>query len=449
MKWIRESRDFALITAGGLISAIGSGLSSFALSLWVLQTTGSTTQFALTFLATALPAILVAPLAGTIIDRYDRRRIMMVCDLLSATVTFGIVVLLVAGQLEVWHIYVGVGSTSLFDTFRTPAFTASVPMLVPRSRLERANGLVQTGNAVAGIVSPVLAGVLVSAISFQGVLLIDGLTFVAGLATVALAKIPALTRAADAVREGVLREAAAGWRYVRRHPGLLGLLTVFGSNNFVFAMACVLIAPLLLSFTTATMLGIQYSISGIGLFLGGVLMTALGGHRKRAHGVLIYSALGGVALALHGLQPSYFLITAMGFLLFLMFPVISASSTSLWQTKVPAELQGRCFAIQHLVINVVTAAGYLIAGPGSEMVFEPAFAPGGALAGSVGALIGTGTGRGIAFMFILMGLTMTVVAAAAARFPAVRKVDELPDMTLPAHARRPSDSMEGVAQEAT
>ena len=430
MSWIRGSRDFLIIWIGLLISAIGTGLSSFALGLWVLQETGSTMQFAFTFLATAIPGILVAPLAGAMIDRHDRRRIMMACDLLSAVVTFALVGLLIAGQLQVWHVYVGVGATGLFDAFRSPAFSASVPQLVPRERLESANALVQTGNAVAAIIAPLLAGVMVSSMGFAAVLALDALTFVIGLGTLAIALIPPIARVLSKTEAGALAEAIAGWRYVRARPGLVGLLVIYGSNYFAFAMACVLIAPLLLAFSTPTMLGIQYAIGGVGLFLGGVAMTTFGGPKKRSNGVLVFSALSGIALALHGVWPSFALVTAAGFVLFMMMPVINASFMALWQTKVPPDLLGRCFAIQHVIFLLVTAVGYLLAGSLSDRFFEPALSTNGALASSVGALIGTGPGRGIGLMFILLGAMMSAVALAATSIAAIRHVDELPEAAL-------------------
>jgi MFS transporter, DHA3 family, macrolide efflux protein len=423
----RDSRNFLLIWAGQLVSGIGSGLSSFALSLWVLRSTGSTTQFAFTFLATALPAMAVAPLVGVIVDRWDRRMILICCDVFSALVTFALAGLLAMNHLAVWNVYIGVGATALFDAFRSPCLSASVPMLVRSERLARANAMVQTGNAVAGIVSPLFAGVLVSSVSFAGVLLIDAVTFLAGLLTLALAFIPPLTRHTHEVRHRALSEAAAGWRYVRERPGLIGLLTVYAANSFVFAMACVLIAPLLLSFSNAMLLGVQYATSGLGLFLGGLAIASFGGPKRRGRAILTASMLGGLALAAHGLRPSYTLAMIAGTLLFMLLPVISTSNSVIWQSKVPADLQGRCFAVQHLIFNAVTAAGYLLAGPLSEHVFEPLLAPGGALAGSAGALIGTGAGRGIGLMFILIGMLMSAVALIVSRFAATRDVDDLPE----------------------
>jgi DHA3 family macrolide efflux protein-like MFS transporter len=422
-------QNFLLVWAGQLVSNIGSTLSEFALGIWVLRTTGSTTLFAITFIVTAIPAILISPFAGVLADRWNRRQIMIACDALSAVLMIGLAGLLTVGQLAVWHIYVAAGSTSLLDAVRSPAFSASVPLIATREHLPRANAVVKMGGAAALIVGPLLAGVLVSSISFQGVLLVDASTFVVGAVTLAMATIPHSLPAGAENGANVLQEAVIGWRYIQGRPGFLGLLGVYGFNHFVFAAASVLIAPLLLSFTIPAMVGLQYSISGCGLLLGGLVMTAFGGLTRQINGVLLFTALGGVCLAAHGLGPSFTVIAVAGFILFTMLPVIDASDASLWQSKVPSHLQGRCFAIKQLLLNVAMGVGYSIAGPLSDYVFEPLMATKSSslLSHSVGRVIGVGRGRGIGMMFIILGTLMSLVAIRAYCVPAVRKIDELED----------------------
>lgn len=422
------SRNFLLVWIGQMLSGIGSKLSSFALGLWVLRTTGSTTQFAITFIVTALPAIFAAPWAGALVDRWDRRTILMVCDVAAMTLMASLALLLSTGQLAVWHVYAVAATASLLETFRKPAFLASVPLLVPAQHLPRANGLVHSGEAAASICGPLLAGFLVSAIDFKGVLLIDASTFAVGIVTLLLVTIPRAPANTGAAPESVLREAVIGWRYVHGRPGLLGLLKVYGYNHFVFAIASVLIAPLLLSFSTPERVGMQYAISGCGLLLGGLAMTMSGGPKKRINGVLVFSMLGGVFLAVHGLHPTFLLVAAAGFVLFTMLPAIDASNNSLWQSKVPPQLLGRCFAIQDLVLNVAMAIGYCLAGPLSDYVFGPALLENGWLADSVGSVIGVGPGRGIGLMFVLLGVSMSLVALWAYGVPAIRRIDELEDV---------------------
>jgi len=419
--------DFLLIWAGQLISAVGSRLSSFALGIWVLRTTGSPIDFAMTFVAMTIPALLVSTISGALVDRWDRRRTMIACDSLSAATMLVIAALGAKGQLTTWHIYLAVGAASLFDAFRAPAFAASIPLLVPKNRLPRVNGMAQTGRAVAEIIGPLLAGVLVSTISLLGILILDALTFLVGLATLVAARIPRPVPAAAKNRQGLFQEAAIGWRYVHERPGLMGLMAIYGSNQLWFSIACIVIAPLLLSFGDPTRLGLQYAITGIGLLLGGIAMAAWGGPRKRIHGVLAFSALAGLCLAVHGFRPSFMLVAVAGFVFFLMLPVIAASSNSLWQTKVPVHLQGRCFAMQRVLFHVTTLIGYCAAGPLAQYVFEPLLTKHGGLAGSVGSVIGVGPGRGFALMFITLGTLMTLIAVAAYSIPAIRNIDELAD----------------------
>ncbi|KAB8044175.1 MFS transporter [Janthinobacterium rivuli] len=436
-------RDFLLIWFGQMTSGIGSRLSSFALGIWVLRTTGSTTQFALIFVAMAVPALLIAPFAGALVDRWDRRRIMLCCDLVSASAQLVLAALLMHSQLAIWHIYLCVGATALANAFHGPAYASSIPLLVPHGQLSRVNGLVQTGGAIAQVAGPLLAGVLVSLISLPGVLLIDALSFVAAFIAMLLARIPRPPRSQDSAGQSLWREAATGWRYVRERNSLFGLLLVFGTCNFLFGIAAITITPLVLSMADPALLGVQMSIGGAGLLLGGVLMAASGGMKKRINGVLGFSLLAGLALAAHGLAPSFVLVTAAGFVFFLTLPVISASNDSLWQSKVPPGLQGRCFAIQRVLSEAAMPVGYCLAGPLAEHVFEPLLMPGGALAGSVGQLIGTGAGRGMGLMFIVLGLAMSLVAMLAYSIPALRRADELPDAWT-----QPPPAAEGDAQPA-
>jgi MFS family permease len=419
--------DFLLIWAGQLISSVGSRLSGFALGIWILRSTGSTTYFAMTFVAMTIPALIVSTVAGALVDRWDRRRTMIACDALSAVIMLALAGLCTAGHLTVWLTYLAVGTSSLFNAFRTPAFAASIPLLARRDELPRVNGMAQSGNAVAEMIGPLLAGVLVTAMSLEGILFIDALSFLVSMAALMAANIPRPDPAAGHGREGLLREAVIGWRYVQERPGLVGLLAMHSSNNFVFSVARVVIAPLLLSFSDPGGLGVQYAISGGGLLLGGIGVTLWGAPQKRIYGVLIFSLLAGVCTAAHGIRPSFTLIAVAGFLLFLMLPVIAASSSSIWQAKVPAGLQGRCFAIQRMTFYASTVFGYFLAGPLARHVFDPLLQKGGLLAGSVGSIIGVGPGRGFGLMFIALGMWMTLTAMIGFSAPAIRRIDEMTD----------------------
>ncbi|MEI2453366.1 MFS transporter [Lysobacter firmicutimachus] len=434
-------RDFLLIWSGQLISGVGSRLTSFALGVWVLQTTGSTTRFALIFVAMAVPALLIAPFAGALVDRWNRRRTMIGCEAIAAATMLAMAALLASGRLAMAHIYLGVAVTALTNAFLQPAYQASIPLLANQEQLTRVNGMVQTGFAVAQVGGPLLAGVLVSSISMPGVLLVDALTFCAGVVALWLARVPQPQRSPDAQEQSLWREAATGFRYVRERRGLLGLLIVLGISNFMFGLASIAITPLILSVADPGLLGVQMAIGGAGLLIGGLAVSTWGGPQRRIVGVLGFSLLAGLFLAVHGLWPSFALLVAAGFAFFLTVPVIGASNAALWQSKVPADLQGRCFAIQRVLSEAAMPLAYCLAGPLAEQVFEPWLSADGLLAGSVGVVIGTGPGRGLGLMFVVLGVAMMLTAALAWSVRAIRQVeDDLPDAPVAAAQTRKADN---------
>lgn len=429
---MRGLRDFLLIWFGQLVSGVGSRLTSFALGLWVYQTTGSTTRFAMVFVAMAVPALLLLPFAGALVDRWDRRRTMIVCECVSAATIGAMALLAASGTLVIWHVYVGVGLTAITSTFLQPAYAASVPLLADRDRLTRVNGLIQTGQGLALVGGPALAGILMSMMGIVGVLLVDALTFVVGAICIASARIPRPPRD-ETQEDDLLREAREGLRYVTARPGLFGLLGISAVDSFLFAIASIAITPLVLITTNqdARLLGLQMSLSCSGLLVGGLLITLWGGPRHKIHALLGFSLLSGLAIAIHGLAPSLTLLIVAGFFMFLTIPPAQSASMALWQTKVPSQLLGRAMAMLRMTGEAALPIGYLLAGPLAEFVFEPAMAPGGALADTVGAVIGVGPGRGLALMFVVLGVLMMAVAACGYGIRSIRRVErDLPDAPL-------------------
>lgn len=426
-------RDFALLWSGQLVSMIGSGLSAFALGIWVYQTTGSASRYALIFVCAAIPAVLASLFAGALVDRWDRRRTLIGADIVAAVATLGAALLAASGRLEIWHVYGIAAVVALVSAFHIPAYAASLPLLLPEEDLPRANGMVQMARATAQVLGPMLAGALVSAFSLTTVLIVDCLSFVVAIAALTAARIPRPRLEPAAGSTSLLQEVALGWRYVRERAGLLSMLLVFGGFNFALGILVVLITPLVLAFATPRELGFQMSIGGCGLVAGGLAMSLWGGPRRRIHGVLGGMALAGVAIALHSPAPSIVLLAAAGFCFFFTLPVMNAANDSIWQVKVPPDYQGRSFALQRMLSEAAMPLGFALAGPLADRVFEPLLAAdtgsgGGAWAGGLGRLIGTGPGRGIAAIFLAAGLFMTALAGCGYLFRPLRRVEEeLPD----------------------
>ncbi|MBU7038916.1 MAG: MFS transporter [Theionarchaea archaeon] len=421
-------RTFIVIWAGQFVSLIGSGLTGFALGVWVYLTTGSVTKLSFIMLSTVVPGIIMSPVAGVLVDRWNRRKAMIFSDTGAALSTLAIAVLLFSNRLEIWHIYVFISIGSAFGSFQWPAYSAATTLLVPKKHLGRAAGMVQTAEAVSVIVSPALAGFLLMTIHIWGVIAIDFATFLIALATLAVVRIPDTPSTTTGEKPPFLKEVTFGWKYVTERHGLFALLIFFALSNFIFGFVNVLFTPLVLSFSTPILLGTVVSVGGVGMLLGGIVMSTWGGPRRRVNGILGASLLSGVALMVGGSRASIPLLAGVFFLLLFTGPIANACSQAIWQTKTAPDIQGKVFAVRRMIALSVMPLSYLTAGPLADNVFEPLLAVNGPLAGSVGKILGVGPGRGIGLMIIIMGVLTIVVTVGAYLYPRLRLVeDELPD----------------------
>lgn len=426
-----ERRVFAIIWLGQLVSLCGTGLTGFALGVWVYQQTGSVTRFTFVLLCTLVPGIVVAPLAGALVDRYDRRLVMLWSDVGAGLSMLPLALLYAAGRIELWHIYVANACLSFFGAFRWPAYSAILPTLFTKEQLGRANGMVQLGQAAGRIAAPALGGALLVGVGLQGVILIDVASYVFAVATLAVIRVPRLsaTGAAGKTRDSLQKQIVFGWNYLLARPGLLGLLIFYAAINFLVGMVTVLVTPLVLSVASAPILGVVMSIGALGMLAGGLLMSTWGGPKRRIDGVLGFMLLAGVAIVLGGVRPSVVLFATAAFGFFFALPIMNGCSQVIWQTKVAPEVQGRVFAISGMVAMSSLPLGYLAAGPLADRIFEPLMRSGSSLASAVGPLIGTGPGRGIGLLFVISGLLTIVIVVASYLYPRIRLVeDELPDM---------------------
>jgi hypothetical protein len=219
------------------------------------------------------------------------------------------------------------------------------------------------------------------------------------------------------------RDLSQGWVALRERPGLFQLALVFGAFNLLFGFAGVLVQPLILSFSSVATLGTLMFAGGSGLFAGGLVMSAWGGPKRRVRGIAWFVALGGVALALHALRPSPWLIAVVAPMFLFTLPIVNGSVMTLMQSSVPAEVLGRVVATVRMIGQAATPLAFLLAGPLADRVAEPALAEGGALSGSVGSLIGTGPGRGIAAIYLAIGAAMLLLALAPAALPRLRGLE--------------------------
>ncbi|MDP9120164.1 MAG: MFS transporter [Acidobacteriota bacterium] len=425
-----DLKTFFTIYGGQFVSLMGSGLTAFALGVWVLQHTHSVTQYTLTIVFAGLPGLLMAPVAGALVDRWNRRWVLFWCNLGPALTVAVYSYLLAHGQLEVWHIYIGVIFNSILGTFQWPAYIAAITMLVERKDFGRINGVLETGQAIVTIGAPAIAGLLMYMIGISRILIIDFVTFLFAAAVLLFVTIPQPEQSAEGQRAkgSIWKEAAFGWTFIRERPGLLRLLLFFALFNLVVATGGVAIMPMVLGFTNTAGVGTIMALVGVGMLLGGMLMATTGGTKRRIYGLLGGWALISVCFVLVGIRPNLWLVGAGVLLWYIAVPVINASSQAIWQSKTPPDVQGRVFAVRRMIAQFTVPIGDFSAGPLADKVFNPALMPGGALAGSAGRVIGVGPGRGIAMMLVTLAIFPALIALIGFLNPRVRNLEtELPD----------------------
>jgi MFS family permease len=425
-------RTFGIVWIGQLVSNLGSAMTGFGLGIWVYQETGSALQLALIVASARVPMLLMSPFAGALIDRWDRRWAMILSDAGAAVGTFAAMLLIVTGNLETWHLYLTLSFSGLFRAFQFPAYSAATTLLIPREHYARGSGLVQLAGSIGGIAAPVVAAAVIVWQGLGLIFIIDFVTFLVAVGTLLRVRFPAPEpgiRRGRGIR-GLALEAKDGLDFVLERRALFILMLSFVVVNFAFAFQGVLIIPLLLNLTTEQTAGLIVSIGSGGVVLGSLALSAWGGPTNRIAGVYVPIMAMGVGLIMMGIQPIVGLVIAGILLMNGTHPVAGGSSQSIWQSKVPPELQGRVFAIRQVSAMAASPIAFLLAGVLADRFFEPLMEDPPALLDS---LVGSGPGRGIGLMFVLTGIFAVVTVVIAINHPRIKNLEtEIPDLEVAA-----------------
>lgn len=400
---------FVLVWIGQIVSVLATNMTLFALTIWVFEKTGSATALGLVQVFFITPLLLVTPLAGVMVDRHNRKMMMMVSDLVAGLATVAILVLQFLGVLEVWHLYVAAVFQGLGNAFQWPAYSAAISTMIPKEQYGRANGLMSLIEAGPGVIAPLLAGALLPLIGLSGVLSLDVVTFVLAVLILAWIHVPQPARTQDGAQSqgNIFKEAAFGFRYIFARPSLLGLQLVFFVGNLCAGIAFTVLAPMILLRTgnDSVSLGFVQSAGAIGGVVGGVAMSAWGGFKRRVHGVLAGWIVSSFFLALVGLGTHVPFWIAMMVLSTVLVPMINGSNQAIWQAKVAPDVQGRVFSARKLIAWLTNPLSPLIAGTLADFVLEPGMRASGSLTSIFGWLVppGPGAGMGLLIFFSSLG----------------------------------------------
>ena len=392
-----------------MASSVGSHMTYFALTLWVWQQTESATAVALILFFYQLPQIAIALFSGLLVDQVSRKILLILSDTASACCTISVGILAITHTLQVWHLYVIAAIIGCFGHIQALSYTTIIPMLVPQEYHVRATSMGVTADYSTGIFAPALAGVLYPLIGLFGITTIDMGTF--AIAVFTLLSIPIefnhndnspKTTKSDTEQKPLWQTVTFGFRYIFNQPQLRTMVFILSLFSFLHQMGETLYQPMILARSDgdAKLLGTIVAAAGVGGLIGGAILTATGGFRNPKRGLLVGIfgvGIGKLAFGL-GQGPRVWLSTHLG--TSLSEPIIFSTYTACWYATVPAHIQGRAFAADHLIGLVVGASASLVAGPLADYVFEPAI---------VGSVLDTHDGAGMALLYSLTAVSLLLV----------------------------------------
>ena len=422
-------RAFSIVWVGQFVSLLGTGMTRFALTLWAWELTGEATALALMAFFGFAPGIILTPFAGALVDRWNRKLVMMLSDIGAGLATVALFALSLGGGLQIWHIYAAGAFASAFEAFQFPAYSAAISTMVDKKQFARTSAMLSLAGSASSIIAPIAAAALYGLVRLDGILLIDIITFLFALATLAIIAIPPAARSAEgeASRGGLLSEALYGFRYILARPSLFGLQMTFFMGNLLQTTVFVLFSAMILARTgnDEATLALVNAALGIGGVAGGVAITVWGGFRRRIHGVLLGWIIGSIGVVLVGIGQSV-PVWIVGVLIgTVISPMINASNQAIWQSKVQPDIQGKVFSARVMIAQITAPLAMIAGGLLADNVFEPAMRPSGDLAGLFGGLVGVGPGAGMGLMFVLFGSLTILVGLAGYPIPAIRNVETI------------------------
>lgn len=387
-------RKFMLLWAGQLISAIGGGLTSFGLGVYVFEKTGSAAGMALVTLLGFLPTLLLSVPAGVLADRYDRRLLMMLGDGLSAIGVIYILICMMRGEASLLQIGIGVSISAVFSSLLDPAYKATVSDLLTADEYSKASGLVSLAGSARYLVSPVIAGIMLSVSDVKLLLVIDICTFI--LTVISTFAVRRGIRAEKCPEQLSFKESLKiGWDAIRQRRGVFLLVIVSALLTLFIGVFQILAEPLILSIADARTLGIAETICASGMLVSSLYLGIRGIKKGYVRILSLSLALAGVFILGFGIFESVVLITLSGFGFFMMLPFANNCLDFLVRTNTPVEQQGRVWGI----VGFMSQIGYVVA-----------YGSSGVIADWIAECGGISVGRGAGMVISFAGVALMIVS---------------------------------------
>ncbi|MEN8171519.1 MAG: MFS transporter [Chloroflexota bacterium] len=430
----RGMEQFYILWFGQFVSIFATRMTRFAITLWAWELTGTTTALVLVGVASSIPSIIFSPIAGTLVDRWNRKFVMMLSDFGSAFTTLILLLLFLTENIEMWHLYAAGAIAGVFGSFQYPAYSSVVSSMVSKEQLSRANSMRTVISSASGIGAPLLAGVLIVTIKINGIMLIDLATFLLAFGTLVMLKIPQ-PKESEAGKEGkgsIWEETIYGLKYIIERKSLAAIFIFFAVSNIAAAFGYPIMSPMILSKTgdNATILGTIQSVGSAGFLIGGLITSFWSGPKKRIHGI-------NFSFILWGLMGAFVFGTGWGmtawvvgaFFMNIFNPMLNSLYIAILQSKIEPDLQGRIFGLEYTISIVTWPLGQVAAGLLVDNFLEPGLMPGGSLSVAFSSLVGTGPGAGMGLIIVISGFLSILVGIAGYAIKSIRDIETL----LPDH----------------
>ena len=414
---------FLLIWFGQFISMIGSGLTIFALGVFVYQQTHAVSSYTSILLCVFLPPFILRPFGGILADRYDRRLMMLIGDLGATLGLLFIFFIMLKGNIQLWQIYLGIAISSIFSAFQDPAYKASVTDLLSEAQYAKASGLVQLASSAQHLISPFLAGILLTIIDIKFIFMIDISTFlIASAIIIWIRKNLGITKT-EKPKQNFIADFKEGITEFSKNKGVIWLVGIIMIVLFFVGLLQALFLPMLLSLTSPKTAGITQSVSASGMLIGSLFIGLFGSKNKHVKVLSISLFLAGLFFANLGLSTCIIFIIIVGFMFFAVLPFVNTSIEVLIRINIDNKKQGRVWSIISTITYLGSVVAFVVAGFLADKVFNPFLEVNGKLAGTVGSIIGVGEGRGIGLMLIISGIAISFISISISRNKFIRNLE--------------------------
>ena len=396
-----------LLWFGQTISWTGSGMSFFAIGVWVYETTGRASALSTILFTVAIVGVVTGPFGGVLADRFPRKRLIIIFDLTIAVLMCIVGYLALNNILTLTLLIPFALAFGIFEIAHWTTWSAFLGDVVKKNEVTKVSALFESAEAISVLIAPIGGAFIYAFFGLPGVILVDIITCIFGIATITFFKSKKVEVKDKLSFRNVYFDLVEAYSWLKKQKGLLALVSILSIANFLWGFTSVLLPPMILSFTDARGLGIVESSIGLAFLLGSIISLRLADKLQGNLKVAIYMGLlSGLSLILGSIRPSIFLLCIHGIINGVSGTVQYTVSSGAWLSITTEDIRGRALALRGTIAQMLRPLGVIIAGPLGDYL-EFTFYP--ANADILSPLVGTGPGRGYALLFFIIGVAYTIL----------------------------------------